>query len=96
MEKAQIKKYTTSLKLNLKPTAVRRWSAGKTRRTKMTREETVRNGLSSEGEAEDERSTVGNQEYGETVWGSEKSPEGSEEEEMKKMKMVYVYVCAAE
>ena len=48
----------------------------------------MRNELSNEGEAEDERSTVGNKEYGETVWGSEKSPEGSEEEEMKKMKMV--------
>ena len=44
--------------------------------------------MSNEGEAEDERSTGGNKEYGETVCGSEKSPEGSEEEEMKKMKMV--------
>ena len=77
MEKAQIKKYTTSSKLNLKPTAVRRWSAGKTRRTKMTREETVRNGLSSEGEAEDERSTGGNEEYMEKHGGEVmKSSEG--------------------
>ena len=59
----------------------------------MTREETVRNELSSEGDAKDERSTGGNEKYMEKHGGEVmKSPEGSKEEEMKKMKMVCVCV----
>ena len=47
------------------------------RRRKMTSRETVKNELSSEGEAKDERSTGGNEEYMEKHGGEVmKSPEG--------------------